>query len=140
MSRLADRTVELWRSFGPRIREIPNRVSGDRLSMQVYADHAEQVLDPAAPFVKWAVVEVSDDGRVPEGLSTYDLAGGHYAVFRHQGPASDVSTFLRIHAEWLPASPWALDHREHFEVLPPGYDPTAADAEEFFWIPVRRRG
>lgn len=139
MSRMTDRTVELWRTFGPRIREIPNRVSGDRLSMQVYPGHAEQVLDPAAPFVKWAVVEVTDYEQVPQGLATYDLAGGQYAVFRHQGPATDISTFMRIYTEWLPSAPWVLDHREHFEVLPPGYNPMAADAEEFYWIPVRGR-
>ncbi|MCP5183022.1 MAG: GyrI-like domain-containing protein [Pseudomonadales bacterium] len=139
MSRTRDRTQELWRSFGPRIREVGNRVSGDRLSMQVYAGDARQVLDPEALFLKWAAVEVADFGSVPAGLDTYELAGGLYAVFRHQGPATDISTFLHIYTEWLPSAPFDLDHREHFEVLPPGYDPMAASAEEFYWIPVTPR-
>ncbi|HSM03399.1 MAG TPA: hypothetical protein VK858_02205, partial [Longimicrobiales bacterium] len=58
MSRVADATPVLWRTFGPRIREIPNRTSTDRISMQVYAESDLQVLDPAEEFLKWACVEV----------------------------------------------------------------------------------
>ena len=137
MSRVADATPVLWRTFGPRIREIPNRTSTDRISMQVYAESDLQVLDPAEEFVKWACVEVRAPAEVPDGMREYRLGGGLYAVFEHRGPATDLSTYRFIFGEWLGSSGFELDHREHFEVLPAGYDPFDPQATEDIWLPVR---
>src|SRR5690606_7293055 len=93
-----------------------------------------------AGFTKWAVVEVDDFENVPEGMASYTLQSGTYAVFEHTGPASDLSTFLYIFNEWLPSSNrYELDDREHFEVLPPDYDARDPNAKEEIWVPVRMR-
>lgn len=138
MSRADDRTAELWRAFMPRRSEVTNRSTRDYISLQVFPDGPRQLADPAARFVKWAVVEVDAPGAVPVGMSAYTLQPGTYAVFEHRGPATDLRTFLYIFTEWLPSSStYELDDREHFEVLPPDYDARDPHAREEIWIPVR---
>lgn len=140
MSRVEDRTAELWRGFMRRRQEVTNRSSQGFISMQVFPGGPSQLADPVARFTKWAVVEVDAFENIPAGMSSYTLRSGTYAVFRHVGPASDLSTFMYIFNEWLPSSGrYELDDREHFEVLPPGYDARDPNAEEEIWIPVRTR-
>lgn len=99
-----------------------------------------QLFDPAAGFAKWAVVEVDSFERVPEGMAAYTLQPGMYAVFEHNGPAGDLSTFTYVFNEWLPkSSRYELDDREHFEVLPPGYDARNPNAREEIWIPIKMK-
>lgn len=140
MSRVEDRTAKLWQAFMPRRNEVRNRSSDDYISMQVFPGGPGQLSDPVAHFTKWAVVEVDGLDNVPEGMACYTLQSGTYAVFEHNGPASDLSTFMYIFNEWLPNSAtYELDDREHFEVLAPGYDARDPNAREEIWIPVRMR-
>ncbi len=136
MSRSADLTPDLWRSFMPRRGEVRHRSNSNFISMQIFPNGPAQVADPEATFTKWAAVEVSPDSNLPEGMQRYTLSGGLYAVFHHQGPATDISTFMYAFGTWLPGSAYALDDREHFEVLPENYQPMAPDAEEDIWIPI----
>lgn len=105
--------------------------------MQIYSRPTVQAPSPDELFVKWAAVEVTDLDVVPEGMQSYSLAGGFYAVFDHRGPATDTSTIRSVFGEWLPNAEYVLDNREHFEVLPENYDPFDPDAHEEYWIPVR---
>jgi len=133
-----DETVALWRTFMPRRGEINNRTSGDYISMQVYDRIAGDPFSPTTYFEKWAVVEVSSNETAPDGMKHYHLAGGQYAVFLHKGPANAYPKSMQyIFGKWLPESEFELDGREHFEILPEGYDPVSPDAEEEIWIPIR---
>ncbi|MGD2047208.1 MAG: GyrI-like domain-containing protein [Gemmatimonadota bacterium] len=136
MSQASDATGELWRAFRPRIAEVIHRATDEMISMRVYPGSARDVYDADAHFWRWAAVEVSTHDHVPAGMEAYTLEGGSYAVFVHRGPASDVGIFRHIFGEWLPASDFVLAHREHFEVLPAGYDPRDQNATEEIWIPV----
>ena len=136
MSRVDDKTPDLWRAFMPRRKEVVGRVSDEYMSMQVYPNGPQQIADPTANFTKWAVVEVQDHDHQPEGMAPYVLQGGTYAIFVHNGPATDMSTILYIFQEWLPASEYTLDDREHFELLPENYDAFDANAREEIWVPV----
>ncbi|MDM5154924.1 GyrI-like domain-containing protein [Bacillus sp. DX1.1] len=89
-------------------------------------------------YQKWAAVEVkSFDKDISSELSTHTLTGGLYAVFIHQGTASDMSTFQYIFQEWLPNSNYSLDLREHFEVMDDTYRPDDLNAKEEIWIPIK---
>jgi len=46
MSIINNRTGELWRQFGPRIKEITNRVSQDKISLQVYPTSYHKRFNP----------------------------------------------------------------------------------------------
>jgi AraC family transcriptional regulator len=140
MSRINDKTGQLWRGFMERRQEIAGRVSQNFVSMQVYPRGPRQLAEPSATFTKWAVVEVESLESIPQGMQSYVLQPGTYAVFDHHGPASDVSTFVHIFNEWLPNSrTYALDDREHFEVLPPDYDAQDPNAREEIWIPIKSK-
>ena len=136
MSLSDNKTGELWQKFMSRRIEVRNRVTADYISMQNYGD--DWNFSPTKIFEKWATVEVSSFAEVPAKMETYLLQGGKYAVFIHRGLASEApKTMQYIFREWLPQSEFTLDYREHFEILPDGYNPTAPQAEEEIWIPIK---
>lgn len=141
MSMVNNRTGELWKRFMPRRHEIKDRVGTDLISMQVFdPDFDFRNFNPAASFEKWAVAEVSSFDQAPEGMDTFILPGGQYAVFVHKGPASEGErTFRHIFGTWLPGSDYLLDPRPHFELLGEKYKNDSPDSEEEIWIPVRKK-
>lgn len=136
MSLADNKTSQLWQTFAPRTKEICNRLNADKISMQIYAEPM-RAGDFAQEFEKWAAVEVADFDDVPEGLETFVLTEGLYAVFDYKGASSDPRIFVYIFTEWLPASVYELDDRPHFEVLGEKYKNAAPDSEEEIWIPIK---
>ena len=136
MSLAANRTQALWQAFMPRLREITNRVGNDKISMQIY-DAPLRSGDFTQKFEKWAAVEVANFDAVPDGLETFTLRGGTYAVFDYKGSSSDPRIFIYIFTEWLPNSIYTLDDRPHFEILGENYRNNDAESEEEIWIPVK---
>ena len=140
MLSIADnRTAELWRSFMPRRKEIKNNLNADLISMQIYGDSFDfQNFNIHIPFEKWAAVEVSDFGNVPEGMDTCTLPSGLYAVFLYKGVASQASeTFRYIFESWIPQSGYQIDNRPHFEILGEKYKHEDPSSEEEIWIPIK---
>jgi AraC family transcriptional regulator len=141
MSMADNKTFELWRNFMPLRKTIKNNVNGDLISMQVFdPSHDFKNFNPHAQFEKWSAVEVTDFNTIPEGMESFTLVGGLYAVFIHRGPASaGAKTFQYIFGVWLPASDFNVDDRPHFELLGEKYKNEAPDSEEEVWIPVKRK-
>ncbi|MFD1145057.1 GyrI-like domain-containing protein [Larkinella insperata] len=139
MSFAHDRTGELWRSFMPRRKEIINPATADLLSLQVYDKPlAYAKFSPTTEFEKWALVEVTGFDSMPEGLETFTLPAGLYAVFLYKGASSEFTeTFQFIFGTWLPSSEYVLDDRPHFEVLGEKYRNNDPDSEEEIWVPIR---
>jgi len=142
MSLAEDSTTQLWRNLMPRRGEIRNRVSSDYISMRVYGDAGmtlDEMFAPGTVFEKWAAVEVADCDSIPEGMASCSVSAGMYAVFLHKGPARTFPQTMRyIFGTWLPASGCELDDREHFEVIPEGWDALDEQGQEEIWIPIRR--
>lgn len=138
MTFAANRTYELWSGFMPRRKEI-RAVNSDLISMQVYYRSFDFLhFDLNRPFEKWAAIEVADFSSVPEGMKTFILPEGLYAVFLHKGPASEgPATFGFIFGNWIPNSKYEVDDRPHFEILGSKYKHESPDSEEEIWIPVR---
>lgn len=140
LSLAEDRTGELWRSFMPRRKEIPNVAGTALYSLQAYPPSYFDSFDAATEFTKWAAVEVSDFGTVPPEMEAFPLPDGLYAVFLHRGPASEgARTFRYIFGVWLPASEFVLDNRHHFELLGEKYKNEDPGSEEEIWIPVKHK-
>jgi AraC family transcriptional regulator len=137
MSLANNKTGELWASFMPHRRSIPNAISDDLISMQVHPPNYFSDFKPTTPFEKWATVEVADFVEVPMGMEKFILRGGLYAVFHYKGSSSDASIFQYIFGTWLPASDYILDARPHFEVLGEKYKNNDPSSEEEIWIPVK---
>ena len=139
MSLMNNQTGQLWGQFGPRIKEITNRSSEDKISMQVYPSDYYSQFSPAKEFEKWATVEVSNLENVPQGMGSFILKEGLYAVFDYKGYSSDTSIYQYIFSEWIPQSKYQVDDRPHFEVLGSKYRNNDPDSEEEIWIPIREK-
>jgi AraC family transcriptional regulator len=140
MSLVDNKTAQLWGSFMPRVKEIVNRITTNKFSLQVYEPNYFENFNPCNEFVKWALVEVPDFDNILEGLETFKLLGGQYAVFIHKG---DSTTFYKtsqyIYGEWLPNSGYVLDDRPHFEVLGEKTKRDDPNSEEEVWIPIKAK-
>jgi AraC family transcriptional regulator len=139
MSFSDNKTFELWKSFMPRRKEITNNKTTDLFSMQIYDKHFDfKNINLDEEFEKWAAIEVTDFDTIPDGMESYSLTGGLYAVFIHKGAASTgPKTFKYIFGTWLPNSDFILDNRPHFEILGKKYIHEDPDSEEEVWIPVK---
>jgi AraC family transcriptional regulator len=137
MSLAENRTIELWRSFMPRLKEIETRVGADLFSLQVYDKNYFQQFNPGRVFEKWALVEVKNFSMIPDVMEPFELQGGLYAVFQHKGMGTEI--FQQIFSEWLPKSGYSLDDRPHFEILGEKYIQGSPDSEEEIWIPVKKK-
>ncbi len=134
-----NKTGELWSGFAPRIHEIPNRHTAEKISLQVYAPGYFLHFDPSAEFEKWAAVEVMDFDAFPAGMEPFTLQGGLYAIFDYKGSSTDNRIFQYIFKEWLPNSDYELDNRPHFEVLGEKYKNNDPGSEEEIWIPIKSK-
>lgn len=138
MSMAQNKTGELWRSFGQRRKEISNSIGPELYSMQIYPPGHFANFNPTAEFEKWATIEVTDFNTVPQGMETFTLPGGLYAVFHYVGtPAAAAPFFQHIFGTWLPASEYELDDRPHFEILGEKYKNGDPASEEDVYIPIK---
>jgi len=136
-----DQTSALWRPFRARRQDIPNRPDARNYSIQRYgAAMATGTMSPTTTFEKWATVPVSSLAAIPEGMEAFGLPGGLYAVYTHHGPPQAWPAVAQyLFGTWLPASPYRLDDRDHFEIFDDSYHPLAPDAVEDIWIPIAPR-
>lgn len=138
MSFTENKTYELWSTFMPRRKEIPNSVGMELYSIEIYPQAYFDDFNPNNEFEKWAAVEVSDFNTIPDEMKSLTIPGGSYAVFIHHGPASEgPRTYSYIFKEWLPNSDFLLDHRPHFAVMGAKYKHNDPDSEEELWIPIK---
>ena len=137
MSFVDNGTGELWLGFMLLRKLISNNLTNELISLQIYQPNQFTEFDPARTFEKWAVAEVSDYDSVPQGMETFTLAGGLYAVFIYKGSSANAGIYQYIFRTWLPNSAYALDDRPHFEVLGEKYKNNDPDSEEEIWIPVK---
>jgi AraC family transcriptional regulator len=139
MSLVNNKTAELWKSFMPQRNAIENKVNNDFISMQVYSPTHFVHFNPSNEFEKWATVEAANFEHVLDGMETYILPSGLYAVFHYKGLSSDTSIFQYIFGTWLPNSNYHLDVRPHFEVLGEKYKNNDPTSEEEIWIPIKEK-
>ncbi|HNV29088.1 MAG TPA: GyrI-like domain-containing protein [Cyclobacteriaceae bacterium] len=137
MSLANNMTGQLWKSFIPRRKEVVNNLTNDMISMQVYKSTHFTDFKPTNEFEKWATIEVTNFDNVPDGMETFTLTGGLYAVFDYKGLSTEDSIFQYIFGTWLPNSDFDLDDRPHFEVLGERYKNNDPTSEEEIWIPIQ---
>lgn len=132
-------TVELWKSFMPRRKEIKNNIGEELYSMQIYPPMFYANFNVNNTFEKWATIEVTDFNDVPVEMETFVLVGGLYAAFQYKGLNTDTKIFENIFSSWLPNSPYAIDDRPHFEIMVEKYKNNDPNSEEEIWIPIKNK-
>lgn len=134
-----NKTVELWKSFMPKRKEIQNNLNFNLYSLQIYSLDYFDNYDPNKEFEKWALIEVSDFSFIPNGMKSYTLEGGLYAVFGYRGLNSDTKIFDYIFREWIPNSEYLVDNRPHFEIMGEKYKNNDPNSEEEIWVPIKKK-
>ena len=130
------RALELWSSFMPRRKEIPNAIGTDLYNIQINPIGFSFGMNES--FVKWAAVSVANFDFVPDGMQTLEIPEGLYAVFQYKRDQSNAAAFFNtIYTKWLPASDYEIDHRPQFEILGAKYKTNDPNSEEEIWIPVK---
>lgn len=138
MSFTENSTSKLWQEFMPRRKEIKNFIPDNLYSVEIYPPGFYDHFSPDAEFLKWAAVEVAGINSLPDGMESFTIPSGLYAVFIHRGPASlGPKTYGFIFRIWLPGSEFLLDNRPHFALMGERYKRDDPDSEEEIWIPVR---
>ena len=129
----------LWQSFMPDRKTINNALNKDLISMAIYDPAYFSNFNPSREFERWAAVEVANFEHVPQGMETFLLPAGLYAVFDYKGSGANHEVFQYIYGTWIPNSDYELDNRPHFEVLGERYRNNDPESEEEIWIPVKQR-
>lgn len=140
MSLANNKTGLLWKEFMPRRNEITNKITNDLISLQIYPSTHFKNFQLTNEFEKWAAVEVKTFDNVPDGMETFVVTKGLYAIFLYQGLSNDPGIFQYIYETWIPNSPYRLDDRPHFEVLGEKYKNNDPASEEEIWIPIIEKG
>ena len=123
--------IALWKQFMPRKKEIQNCVNNELIALQEYDSFG----DFNKPFDIWACAEVSEVENIPEGMISFTIPSGMYAVFLHKGMDAGA-TYQRIMTEWLPSSGYKIDDRPHFQIMGSKYKNGSPDSEEDFYVPI----
>lgn len=139
MSISDNQTQALWKKFVPKIERIKNRISEDKIAMQIYPSDYFQKFNPNTSFEKWACIEVEHFENTSQEFKIFLLQEGLYAVFHYQGNSNDSRIFQYIFSEWIPHSDFEIDQRPHFEILGSKYKNNDENSEEEIWIPIKKK-
>ncbi|MEM9605306.1 MAG: GyrI-like domain-containing protein [Pseudomonadota bacterium] len=75
--------------------------------------------------------------NLPEGACTVTLSGGRYAVFRNQGPVSELPGYFdAIFSDWLPGSGESQREGAVFERYPYSDDASPDNMVYEIWVPI----
>lgn len=132
--------AELWRKFRTQTKHIPLLAETGFYSVQFYPpSFYTGHFTPDTPFEKWAALHPHTmPNPLPSDIEICTLSGGLYAVFVHTGgTATFFQTANYIYNEWIPNSPYQLDTRAHFEIMPANALPNQTDYSENVYIPIK---
>ena len=135
-----DRTGDLWRSFMPERKNIPEPSGTELYSVSIFPGVLDtDSFNPDLTFEKWAAMKVDRFARIPPGMDPLIIREGAYAWFVHQGPTHTFPESLKFfYGTWLPGTGYELDHRPHFEVMGKDYlGLDHPDSREHIFIPVK---
>lgn len=136
MSLVENKTFQLFSTFMPRKKEILNFKNHDVYDLIIYPKGYFLNFNPTSHFKKHAFLEVLDLENVPEGMESFTLSKGKYAVFTFKGYVPNQANFEYIFSEWLPSSVFNLDDRPHFDILSEKIQQKSPDAYQEIWIPI----
>lgn len=130
---------KLWNTFQSRMHEIDDVKPGFALGICM-ASHPDVAQLPDTAFVYAAALPISKLGKIPQGMTLFDIPKGKYAVFTHKGSLDTLShTVSYIWDKWIPENIADYKHSEgpDFELYDDRFDPKTRTGEIDFYIPVK---
>jgi AraC family transcriptional regulator len=120
----------LWQVLGPRVEEIKNMVpASPAYGISANMDTATGEFDYVAGF------EVSSVEGIPEGMVSWTIPGGKYAVFTCTLPTLG-DTFRHAYQTWMPQAGYRPAGSPEFEVYDEHFDPQVPESEFEVYIPI----
>jgi len=122
---------QMWQELGPRVEEIKDMV-GPQVAYGISAnmDMATGEFDYIAGF------EVSGAEAVPEGMVSFEVPGGKYAVFTTTLPKIG-ETFHNAYETWLPQAGYAPTASPELELYDERFDPQDPSSTFELYIPIK---
>lgn len=132
-----NKTIDLWKAFMPRKKEIKNLIDSNLYSFQTYPPGYDG--NPNTNYEMTVAAEVSDFELLPDGLEGIEFTGGRYAIFTHKGTAQQFYKNMGyIYNQWLPQSGEIIDNRPQVTMMGAKYlGENNPNSEEEIWIPIK---
>jgi AraC family transcriptional regulator len=130
---------KLWNKFQSRMHEIENVKPGYALGICM-ATHPEVIKKPDTTFVYAATLPVSAIGKVPPGMTVFEIPPGKYAVFTHNGSLDTLThTANYIWGTWIPKNADNYRHADgpDFELYDKRFNPQTRSGEIHIFIPIK---
>jgi AraC family transcriptional regulator len=122
---------QMWGVFGPRMQEIE-----DVANRSVCYGISDNVDASTGEFDYIAGLEVSGGKEVPEGMVSWEVPAGRYAVFPTTLPKIG-ETFQHAYHEWMPASEFEHRPGPDFEQYDQSFDNDDPDSQFDLFIPLK---
>ena len=125
----------LWDRLIGQAAHIPNRI-GDAMFGVIYGrPETERTHPHELQYI--AAVPVNSTAEIPEGMVSWTVPAGTYAVCTHRGPIRTIGeTVSVIYRGWLPQSAYQHAETADVELYDDRFCYAGADSEMEIWIPV----
>jgi predicted transcriptional regulator YdeE len=122
--------TQMWREFGPRMREIQHAVNPDVCYGVCSGPEEDDEFDYIAGF------EVHSTRDIPEGMVSWEVPEQKCAVFPCTLPTIHQA-YQHAFETWLPQSGYQRTHGPDFELYDENFDPQVKDSELSLYIPIQ---
>ena len=122
---------QLWGEFGPRMGEI-KQMANRHVAYGVCDNFDES----SSEFDYIAGFEVASTAEIPEGMVSWDIPEGKYAVFTCTLPTLG-ETYQHASHTWLPQSGYQRALGPELELYDESFDPRDPSSEMEVYIPIK---
>lgn len=126
---------KLWGQYIPRRHEIKNAKSAINLGVCQEVPAEEKSRPDECMYI--AATEVTSFENLPEGMQSFTIPAGEYAVFTHKGSLEKFEHTLNyIYGSWLPKSGKKLRHAPDIELYDHRFNLNDEKSEIDIYIPI----
>jgi AraC family transcriptional regulator len=126
-----DEIPQMWAAMGPRFAEVRHVVDPEDCYGVV-----DNMDEGNGTFDYVAGIEVERARDLPEGMVSWDVPGGTYAVFTCTLPGLGEA-YTHAYSTWLPQSGYERAPGPEFELYDAEFDPKDANSKMEIYIPIR---
>jgi AraC family transcriptional regulator len=123
---------QMWGQFGPRVPEIKHIVDP-----HVAYGVCDNFDESSSEFDYIAGFEVGSTAEIPEGMVSWDIPEGKYAVFTCTLPTLG-ETYQYAYYTWLPQSGYQRAAGPEFELYDESFDPKDPSSKMDVYVPIQK--
>lgn len=122
---------QMWEAFGPRMHEVKQVINP-----QVCYGISDNMDEDTHEFDYIAGCEVASAADIPEGMVSWVVPAGTYAIFTTTLPRVG-QTFQHAYHTWMPQSGYQGTGGPDFELYDEQFDPRDPQSEFDLYIPIK---